>query len=122
MCAKELKIPKIFRSQRTTAITTTAFRIDLMVPCMGIRSTSHSSTPTTIRTIIIVNSGIGCCPPCREVLPTFLDVRIRSMPAVGHTWKRVELLRELRYAAQRSDRRTPNSAAPLAFFGFLELG
>src|SRR5271154_3913534 len=63
MWAKELNRPKIFRSQRTTAITTTAFKIDLIVPCMGIRLTSHSSTPTTIRTIITVINGIGFCPP-----------------------------------------------------------
>ncbi len=44
------------------------------------------------------------------------------MPAAGHTWKRVELLRDLRYAARHSDRRKSNRAAPLDFFGFLELG
>ena len=31
----ELKSPKTFRSHRTTAITTTAFRIPLMERCMG---------------------------------------------------------------------------------------
>jgi hypothetical protein len=41
---------------------------------------------------------------CRAVETTFLDVRIRSAAAVDHTWKGVELLRDLRYAAVRSER------------------
>jgi hypothetical protein len=36
---------------------------------------------------------------CRAVVPTFLDVRIRRAAMVSHTWKGVELLRDLRYAA-----------------------
>ena len=51
MWGKDLKIPKMFSSHRTTTITTTPFRIDLMVPCIGMRLTSQSKTPTTIRTI-----------------------------------------------------------------------
>jgi hypothetical protein len=49
---KELKSPKTFSSHKTTAITTTAFKMDLIVPCMGMkRLTSQSRTPTTISTI-----------------------------------------------------------------------
>jgi hypothetical protein len=48
---RELKSPKTFRIHRTTAITTTPFKIDLMEPCMGMkRFTSHRRTPTTMRT------------------------------------------------------------------------
>src|ERR1017187_6689103 len=47
----ELNRPKTFSSHRTTAMTTTPLRIDLMVPCMGIkRFTSQRRTPTTMRT------------------------------------------------------------------------
>src|SRR5271156_3729136 len=49
---KELNNPKTFSSHNTTAITTTAFKMDLIVPCIGMkRLTSQSRTPTTIRTI-----------------------------------------------------------------------
>jgi hypothetical protein len=42
--------PKTLRSHNTTPITTTAFKIDLILPAIGIkRFTSHSKTPTTIR-------------------------------------------------------------------------
>jgi hypothetical protein len=41
---------------------------------------------------------------CRAVVPTFLDVRIRRTAMVGHTWKGVELLRDLRYGAGGSAR------------------
>jgi len=53
-CEKEWKSPKMFRSHKTTQITTTAFKIDLIVPCIGMyRLTSQSRTPTTIKTITI---------------------------------------------------------------------
>ena len=39
-------------SHNTTAMTTTAFKIDLIDPAMGMKPlTSQSRTPTTIRTI-----------------------------------------------------------------------
>src|ERR1700686_2855041 len=39
---RELKSPKTFRIHRTTAMTTTPFKIDLMVPGMGMKPfTSH---------------------------------------------------------------------------------
>jgi len=42
--------PNTLRSHNTTPITTTAFKIDLMLPAMGMkRFTSHKRTPTTIR-------------------------------------------------------------------------
>lgn len=41
--------PKTLSSQMTTKITTTLFKMDLIVPCMGIRLTSHRRTPTTIK-------------------------------------------------------------------------
>ena len=43
----------------TIAITTTAFKIVLILPSMGMNVlTSHSRTPATINTSKIVNSGI----------------------------------------------------------------
>jgi len=48
------KSPKMFRSHKTVAITTTAFKMDLIVPCIGMkRLTSQSRTPTTSRIISI---------------------------------------------------------------------
>jgi hypothetical protein len=59
-------------------MTTTAFKIDLMVPCMGMkRFTSHSNTPTTIRATRICMRGILFVPflLCRETLPDwFLEL------------------------------------------------
>jgi hypothetical protein len=50
----------MFRSHRTVAITTTAFKMDLIVPCIGMKLlTSQSKTPTTIRTTSICIKGIG---------------------------------------------------------------
>jgi len=44
----------MFRSHKTTQITTTAFKIDLIDPAIGMkRLTNQSRTPTTIRTITI---------------------------------------------------------------------
>src|ERR1700683_5414218 len=46
--------PKTFSNHKTTAITTTAFKIDLIVPCIGMkRLINQSRTPTTISTITI---------------------------------------------------------------------
>jgi hypothetical protein len=43
--------PKTLRSHKTTAMTTTAFKIDLMEPAMGMYElTSQRRTPTTIKT------------------------------------------------------------------------
>jgi len=43
--------PKTCRSHKITTITTTAFKIDLMEPAMGLnRLMSQRITPTTIRT------------------------------------------------------------------------
>jgi hypothetical protein len=48
---RALITPKTFRSHKTTTITTTAFKIDLMEPAMGMnRLMSQRITPTTIRT------------------------------------------------------------------------
>src|ERR1035438_3024996 len=48
---KEWRSPVTFSIHRTTAMTTTALRIDLMVLCIGIkRFTSQRTTPTTIST------------------------------------------------------------------------
>jgi hypothetical protein len=48
---RECKTPKIFRSHKTTRMTTTAFKIDLMEPAIGMKLlTSQRRTPTTIRT------------------------------------------------------------------------
>jgi hypothetical protein len=59
MLESELNSPKIFSSHSTTAITTTAFRIDLMELAMGMkRSTSHRRTPTTMRTRTTCSNGM----------------------------------------------------------------
>jgi hypothetical protein len=43
--------PKMFRSHNTTPITTTAFKMDLIDPAIGMKLlTSHNKTPTMIRT------------------------------------------------------------------------
>jgi hypothetical protein len=47
---RECKTPKTFRSHKTTRMTTTAFKIDLMEPAIGMKLlTSQRRTPTTIR-------------------------------------------------------------------------
>jgi len=46
-------------SHKTTAITTTAFKIDLIDPAIGTKLfTSQSRTPTTTRAISICNNGM----------------------------------------------------------------
>jgi len=48
---RELRSPKTLRSLKTTAMTTTAFKIDLMEPAIGMNLLmSQRITPTTIRT------------------------------------------------------------------------
>jgi hypothetical protein len=48
-CEKEWNSPKAFSSHITTAIATTAFKTDLMVPCLGTNLfTSHNNIPATI--------------------------------------------------------------------------
>jgi len=55
----EPRTPKTFKSHRTTAITTTAFRIVLMEPAIGMnRLMSQRTTPTTIRTTTTWIKGI----------------------------------------------------------------
>jgi hypothetical protein len=49
---RECKSPKALRSHKTTAMTTTAFKIDLMELAIGTKAfTSQRRTPTTTRTI-----------------------------------------------------------------------
>jgi hypothetical protein len=56
---REENSPKTFRSHKTTTMTTTAFRIDLMDPAMGMKLfTSQSRTPTTIRVISMLSKGM----------------------------------------------------------------
>jgi hypothetical protein len=51
--------PKTFKSQTTTQITTTAFRIDFIDPAIGMKVLiSQRRTPTTIRTTSTWISGI----------------------------------------------------------------
>jgi hypothetical protein len=51
--------PKTFKSHKTTAMTTTAFKMDLIVPCIGMRLTSQSITPTTTSTINMLINGMS---------------------------------------------------------------
>src|SRR6476659_138161 len=58
-CSTKCRRPKAFSSQITTTITTTAFRIDLIDPAIGMKVfTSQRRTPTTIRVRITVSKGI----------------------------------------------------------------
>src|SRR5512143_3501977 len=51
--------PKTVRSQMTTAMTTTAFKIDLMEPAIGMYElTSQRRTPTTIKTTTTCINGM----------------------------------------------------------------
>jgi hypothetical protein len=53
----------MFSSHKTVTITTTAFKIDLIDPAIGMKLfTSHSSTPTTISTINTCSNGMSFCP------------------------------------------------------------
>jgi hypothetical protein len=55
----ESNSPNALRSQIITTITTTTFKIFLIVPSMGMYElTSHRRTPATIKTSIIVKSDI----------------------------------------------------------------
>src|SRR5580704_5301080 len=57
---RELKSPKTFNSHKTTTMTTTAFKMDLIVPCIGMkRLMSQSRTPTTIKTITMFIRGMS---------------------------------------------------------------
>src|SRR5580658_1567913 len=53
----------MFSSHKTVTITTTAFKIDLIDPAIGMKLfTSHSNTPTTIKTINTCSNGINLAP------------------------------------------------------------
>ncbi len=55
----ELQSPNALSNHRTTTITTTTFRIFLILASMGIYVLiNQSSTPTTINTITMLISGI----------------------------------------------------------------
>lgn len=57
------RIPKTFRSHITTAMTTTAFKIDLIEFAMGMNLfTSHRRTPTTMSVATIWSSGMMGIP------------------------------------------------------------
>jgi len=56
---REWNNPNTLRSHNTTPMTTTPFKIDLMLPAMGMkRFTSHNRTPTTIRVNRICMRGM----------------------------------------------------------------
>jgi hypothetical protein len=79
---REWNNPNTFKSHNTTPMTTTPFKIDLILPAMGMkRFTSHNRTPTTIRVNRICMRGMlfhlsvfaakhfhtgptNCCRPC----------------------------------------------------------
>ena len=61
-CVMYPKRPNTFKSQITTAITTTVLRIPLIWLCMGMRLISHSNTPTTTRVSTTVTSDISYTP------------------------------------------------------------
>src|SRR4029077_2939738 len=57
----------MFKSHRTVAITTTAFKSDLIVPCIGTKLlTSQSRTPTNTTTTRIGSKGICLSPSLRR--------------------------------------------------------
>jgi hypothetical protein len=52
--------PNTFSNQTTTQITTTAFRIDLIEPAMGMNVfINHSKIPTTIKAMTTCIKGIA---------------------------------------------------------------
>lgn len=62
--------PKTVRSHKTTAMTTTAFKIDLMEPAIGMYElTSQRRTPTTIRTSTTWIKGMLYSSSCWEIGP-----------------------------------------------------
>ncbi len=70
MCENELKSPNTLSNHKTTAITTTPFKMDLIVPCIGInRLISHNKTPTTISTITTCISGTAASLPAKTAHP-----------------------------------------------------
>src|SRR6266849_6240718 len=82
---REWNSPNTLRSHNTTPMTTTAFKIDLMLPAMGMNwFTSHKRTPTTTRTRRIWRRGM---------LFTFLSLlRDTSTPAqefMRNVWAKV---------------------------------
>src|SRR3974390_1490330 len=88
MCENELNSPKTFSSHSTTAITTTAFRIDLIVPCIGMkRLISHSTTPTTIRTMTICINGMSLGPPGSAGGIDVTQASVRASIGAHHTRK-----------------------------------
>jgi len=55
----ESRSPKTFKSHTTTTITTTAFKIDLIDPAIGMNEfTSQRRIPTTIRVRSIGSKGM----------------------------------------------------------------
>jgi hypothetical protein len=62
--------PKTLRSHKTTTMTTTAFKIDLMEPAIGMYElTSQRRTPTTTRTITTWTKGMIYSFFCWEIGP-----------------------------------------------------
>jgi len=103
MCKNELKSPNTFKSHKTTTIATTAFRMDLIVPCIGMyRLISQSNTPTTIKTITIFINGMT-----RDLLAQqpFLVrfMRIVEAEAAAAPYMRGSMPRgKMRYLAKKS--------------------
>ena len=65
MCVREARSPSTLNTHRTTPITTTAFRIDLIELAIGMkRFTSHKRIPTTISVTITRSNGILYYLPC----------------------------------------------------------
>src|SRR5579859_2499729 len=80
--------PKTSRSHKTTKMTTTAFKIDLMEPAIGIKLlTSQRRTPTTIKVIRTLIKGIISFPPCSIVE---LSPPVASLPQLLHASCRAE--------------------------------
>ena len=87
---REWKSPKVSSSHNTTPMTTTAFKIDLMVPCIGMkRFTSHNKTPTTIRVNRICMRGIALIPflRCCETLPDWFFELLHALDGARRSRK-----------------------------------
>jgi hypothetical protein len=76
--------PKTLRSHKTTAMITTAFKIDLIEPAMGMYElTSQRRTPTTIKTTTTWIKGmiysflnvwiLKNTPLCRQLPPSMVS-------------------------------------------------
>jgi hypothetical protein len=113
-CENELNSPNTFRSHSTTTITTTPFKIDLIVPCIGMnRLISHRITPTTIKTPTTCISGMSLQPPCANNRGARIGHSFRLPAGFRHTAKDLILVEPYVIPARHSFGGGTHLATPL---------